>query len=173
MTDVIRELISNLKEDAEWAYANEWETPITLGDHLEAAAEMIENLCSELETTQALAEARLKRKNMYKERSKRSLFEKERYRLDLKKEQEMRQHADEVATLFMKENEMLKREKDAAWRKDLPKKTGKYIVCTAKGSVYCAKFSTNSNGGSFHTDMNTYITHWMPMPEPLKEGFDD
>lgn len=33
---------------------------------------------------------------------------------ELEKEQEMRQHADEVATLFMKENEKLKRERDAA-----------------------------------------------------------
>ena len=32
------ELIKALKEDAEWAHANEWETPITLGDHLDAAA---------------------------------------------------------------------------------------------------------------------------------------
>ena len=32
------ELIEALKEDAEWAHANEWETPITLGDHLDAAA---------------------------------------------------------------------------------------------------------------------------------------
>ena len=31
------ELIKALKEDAEWAHANEWETPITLGDHLDAA----------------------------------------------------------------------------------------------------------------------------------------
>lgn len=115
MTDVVRELISNLREDAEWAHANEWETPITLSDHLEAAAEMIESLCSELEKTQTLAEARLKRKNMYKERSERSLFEQERYRLDLEKEREMRQHADEVATLFMRENEKLKRERDAMY----------------------------------------------------------
>ena len=28
--------------DAEWAHANEWETPITLGDHLDAAANRLE-----------------------------------------------------------------------------------------------------------------------------------
>ena len=33
-----KELIPALREDAEWAHANEWETPITLGDHLDAAA---------------------------------------------------------------------------------------------------------------------------------------
>jgi hypothetical protein len=42
------ELIKALKEDAEWAHANEWETPITLGDHLDAAA-------SALKTTQSRA----------------------------------------------------------------------------------------------------------------------
>jgi hypothetical protein len=36
------ELIKALKEDAEWAHANEWETPITLGDHLDAAADRLE-----------------------------------------------------------------------------------------------------------------------------------
>ena len=50
----------------------------------------------------------------------------------------------------------------------LPDGEGKYIVCTAKGSVYCAKFSTR-HGPSFHTDMNTHITHWMPLPEPPEE----
>ena len=36
------ELIKALKEDAEWAHGNEWETPITLGDHLDAAATALE-----------------------------------------------------------------------------------------------------------------------------------
>ena len=37
----IKELIPALREDAEWAHANEWETPITLGDHLDAAADAL------------------------------------------------------------------------------------------------------------------------------------
>ena len=43
----------------------------------------INELVAELNKYEILAESRLKRKNMYKERSERSLFEKERYRLDL------------------------------------------------------------------------------------------
>ena len=39
MTD---NLTSSLRELAEWAHANEWETPITLGDHLDAAATALE-----------------------------------------------------------------------------------------------------------------------------------
>ena len=36
------ELIKSLRSDAEWAHANEWETPITLGDHLDAAVDALE-----------------------------------------------------------------------------------------------------------------------------------
>ena len=36
-----KELIQALRADAEWAHANEWETPITLGDHLDAAADAL------------------------------------------------------------------------------------------------------------------------------------
>jgi hypothetical protein len=42
------ELIKALKEDAEWAHANEWETPITLGDHLDAAVNALESLQTQL-----------------------------------------------------------------------------------------------------------------------------
>ena len=37
----IKELIQALRADAEWAHANEWETPITLSDHLDAAADAL------------------------------------------------------------------------------------------------------------------------------------
>lgn len=55
----------------------------------------------------------------------------------------------------------------------LPEGDGKYIVCTTKGSVYCAKFS-NRGAPYFHTDMNTHITHWMPLPvSPEAENADN
>lgn len=37
------EIVAALREHAEWAAGNEWETPITLGDDLSAAADLIEN----------------------------------------------------------------------------------------------------------------------------------
>ena len=43
----IKELIQALRADAEWAHANEWETPITLGDHLDAAADALEAVTAE------------------------------------------------------------------------------------------------------------------------------
>lgn len=39
-----QELVNALCEHAEWARANEWETPITLGDDLTEAADVIEKL---------------------------------------------------------------------------------------------------------------------------------
>ena len=36
-----KELIQALRSDAEWAHANEWETPIMLSDHLDAAADAL------------------------------------------------------------------------------------------------------------------------------------
>ena len=47
-----KELIQALRADAEWAHANEWETPITLGDHLDAAADLIESLTAQLTESQ-------------------------------------------------------------------------------------------------------------------------
>ncbi len=42
MTDRVTEIISKLREHAEWARANEWETPITLSDDLEEAAKALD-----------------------------------------------------------------------------------------------------------------------------------
>lgn len=54
---------------------------------------------------------------------------------------------------------------------ELPKKEGKYIVCTEKGSVYCTRFYKGGGcEGIFKTDINTHITYWMPLPEAPKAG---
>lgn len=50
MNDEAKRLVNALREDAEWAHANEWETPITLGDNLTAAADMIEKLAADRDT---------------------------------------------------------------------------------------------------------------------------
>ena len=44
-----QELVNALREHAEWARANEWETPITLGDDLAEAADRIEAQAKEIE----------------------------------------------------------------------------------------------------------------------------
>ena len=43
-----KELVERLREKAEWARCNEWETPLCLADDLTAAADAIERLKSEL-----------------------------------------------------------------------------------------------------------------------------
>ena len=43
-----KELIQALRLDAERAHANEWETPIMLGDHLDAAADALAALLAEV-----------------------------------------------------------------------------------------------------------------------------
>lgn len=49
MNDKIKKLIEDLQEQALWASYNEWDVPITLGDNLNAAADLIEALAAELE----------------------------------------------------------------------------------------------------------------------------
>ncbi len=43
-------LVNALREHAEWARANEWETPITLGDDLTEAVDRIEAQAKEIDT---------------------------------------------------------------------------------------------------------------------------
>lgn len=45
-----QDLVNALREHAEWARANEWETPITLGDDLVKAADRIEAQAKEIDT---------------------------------------------------------------------------------------------------------------------------
>ena len=42
-------LVNALREYAEWARENEWETPITLGDDLAEAADLIEAQAKEID----------------------------------------------------------------------------------------------------------------------------
>lgn len=51
----------------------------------------------------------------------------------------------------------------------LPEKTGLYIVCTAKKSVYTAKYCLTKCRGSWQKNPETHISYWMPLPEPQKE----
>ena len=44
-----KELVERLRENAEWARGNEWETPLCLADDLTAAADAIERLKNEAE----------------------------------------------------------------------------------------------------------------------------
>lgn len=45
-----QKLVNALREHAEWAEGNEWETPITLGDDLTEAADRFEAQAKEIDT---------------------------------------------------------------------------------------------------------------------------
>ena len=57
MTD--QELIQALREHAEWARANEWECPITLGDDIYTAIQRLEHLPQWIPVTERLPEERV------------------------------------------------------------------------------------------------------------------
>ena len=44
-----QKLVNALREHAEWAEGNQWETPITLGDDLTEAADLIEAQAKEID----------------------------------------------------------------------------------------------------------------------------
>ena len=48
MSETTTELIHRLREHAAWAAANEYETPICLGDDLRGAADLIESMQAQL-----------------------------------------------------------------------------------------------------------------------------
>lgn len=49
-----KNLIANLREHAQWAEANEWETPIMLSDDLKEAADLIERQAAEIDAAQTV-----------------------------------------------------------------------------------------------------------------------
>lgn len=57
MTD--QELIQALREHAEWARANEWECPITLGDDIYTAIQRLEHLPQWIPVTERTPEERV------------------------------------------------------------------------------------------------------------------
>lgn len=44
-----QKLVNALREHAEWAEGNQWETPVTLGDNLAEAADLIEARAKEID----------------------------------------------------------------------------------------------------------------------------
>lgn len=54
----------------------------------------------------------------------------------------------------------------------LPEENGKYLVCTERGHVYQTKFYNypESTGGHWgQKDKGRSITHWMPLPERVRQ----
>lgn len=136
-------LVNALREHAEWARANKWETPITLGDDLAEAADRIAN-----QNTHILA------------------LQKEIEGLRSQNEQ-----LREAATLVAKESaELLERrwipvEKRLpdVWRNDETAELVNYMI-------YSPDFGVDI--GNYHAKAKKWlcmalpctVTHWMPLP---------
>lgn len=143
-----QELVNALREHAEWARANEWETPITLGDDLVEAADRIAN-----QNTHILA------------------LQKEIEGLQSQNEQ-----LREAATLVAKESAELLERRWIPVEERLPEDRSDVLVVTywnERWGVYMGWCAPTYKKWYVHIGIgdrnDVAVTHWMPLPEPPKE----
>ena len=140
-----QELTKALREHAEWAQANEWETPITLGDDLAEAADRIANQSTHIAALQQ----------------------------EIEKLRAQNEQLREAAALVAKESaELLERRwipveerLPEVWRNDETAELVNYMI-------YSPDFGVDI--GNYHAKAKKWlcmalpctVTHWMPLPEP-------
>lgn len=73
--------------------------------------------------------------------------------------------------------ELLKNEKKQGWisvKDALPETTDHVLCCTVnkagKQNIVRGYYDAECNGGMWACGMNNNVTHWMPLPEPPREG---
>ena len=147
-----QELTNALREHAEWAQANEWETPITLGDDLAEAADRIANQSTHIAALQQ----------------------------EIEKLRAQNEQLREAAALVAKESaELLERRwipveerLPEVWRNDETAELVNYMI-------YSPDFGVDI--GNYHAKAKKWlcmalpctVTHWMPLPsgpEVMKDG---
>ena len=138
-------LVNALREHAEWAQANEWETPITLGDDLAEAADRLENQSAHIAALQK----------------------------EIEKLRGQNKQLREAAALVAKESaELLERRwipvterLPEVWRNDETAELVNYMI-------YSPDFGVDI--GNYHAKAKKWlcmalpctVTHWMPLPQP-------
>lgn len=141
-------LVNALREHAEWARANEWETPITLGDDLVEAADRIANQSTHIAALQR----------------------------EIEKLRGQNKQLREAAALVAKKNaELLDRRwipvaerLPEVWRNDETAELVNYMICSPDFGV---------DIGNYHAKAKKWlcmalpctVTHWMPLPELPEE----
>ncbi|MCM1439666.1 MAG: DUF551 domain-containing protein [Roseburia sp.] len=99
-----------------------------------------------------------------------------RYRATGREPEEVKALLDELKYLraefvrLNKENFWLSTTEKTGWiamADRLPPKEGSYLVCTARGAVCTAHYWDPHQKFS---GRGLRVTHWMPLPEPVKEG---
>ena len=143
-----QELTNALREHAEWAQANEWETPITLGDDLAEAADRIANQSTHIAALQQ----------------------------EIEKLRAQNEQLREAAALVAKESaELLERRwipveerLPEVWRNDETAELVNYMI-------YSPDFGVDI--GNYHAKAKKWlcmalpctVTHWMPLPDAPEE----
>ena len=147
-----QELVNKLREHAEWARANEWETPITLGDDLVEAADRIANQSTHVAALQQ----------------------------EIEKLRGQNEQLREAAALVTKESAELLERRWIPVTERLPElqnwgasKLVLGIVQNESGYGYpppnpCFCVYLGNQKWRIRGRMAT-ITHWMPLPEPPEE----
>lgn len=178
------ELIERLKEDAEWAEANEWESPITLGDNIREAADAIKELEQKLSKIPPYPKCKGcgvgvddTLPQLCDDISQCYVYTKRNYFCLEEENKKLRAELEDVKR---------EREKWISVGDKLPDKNGAYLVyargfrilefnnnleafddCEFEGCNYPGFFDYDSEEGLIDCTKNT--THWMPFPQVPKE----
>lgn len=140
-----QELINALREHAEWARANEWETPITLGDDLAEAADRLENQSTHIAALQQ----------------------------EIEKLRGQNEQLREAAALVVKESAELLERRWIPVAERLPEDRSNVLVVAywhERWGVYMGWCAPERAAWSVHIGIgdrnDVAVTHWMPLPEP-------
>lgn len=143
-------LVNALREHAEWARANEWETPITLGDDLAEAADRLENQNAHIAALQQ----------------------------EIEKLRGQNEQLREAAALVTKESAELLERRWIPVEERLPENGVPVLInyiASDDGKYHPDGTAVWTDYGCFwwegsledcDTEVAVPITHWMPLPEP-------
>lgn len=143
-------LVNSLREHAEWAEGNQWETPITLGDDLTEAADRLENQNAHIAVLQQ----------------------------EIKKLRAQNKQLREAAALVAKESAELLERRWIPVTERLPENgvpvlinyignnDGKYHPDGTAAWTDYGCFWWDGSLKDCDTEVAVPITHWMPLPEP-------
>ena len=138
-------LVEVLREHAEWAQANEWETPITLGDDLAEAADRIEAQAKEIEKLRGQNE-QLREAAALVAKESAELLE----RRWIPVEERLPGNGVPVLINYIGND-------------------GKYYPDGTAVWTECGCFWWEGSLEDCDTEVAVPITHWMPLPEPPEE----
>lgn len=141
-------LVNALREHAEWAQANECETPITLGDDLTEAADRIANQSTHIAALQQ----------------------------EIEKLRAQNEQLREAAALVTKESAELLERRWIPVTERLPEDRSDVLVVAywhERWGAYMGWCAPERAAWSVHVGIGNRsdiaVTHWMPLPEPPEE----